>query len=59
VTPATYTFQDDGSIPNSQLPVLVYSGSIEPDADAGAYEKLFAGHGWQGLAGPLVALWTP
>jgi hypothetical protein len=39
--------------------VLVYSGSIEPDADAGAYEKLFAGYGWQGLAGPLVALWTP
>jgi uncharacterized protein YjlB len=48
VRPATYTFDDDGSIPNSALPVLVYSRAVEPGAGAGAYEKLFAGHGWLG-----------
>jgi uncharacterized protein YjlB len=48
VSPATYTFEDDGGIPNSRLPVLVYSGALERDADAGACEKLFAGHGWMG-----------
>ena len=48
MSPKTHTFEDDGSIPNSHLPVLVYSGALDADADAGAYEKLFAGHGWLG-----------
>jgi uncharacterized protein YjlB len=48
VTPETYTFDDDGSIPNSPLPVLVYSGALAPGAGARAYEELFAGHGWLG-----------
>lgn len=44
----TYTFEDDGSIPNSTLPVLVYRGVLSSDAGAQAYEELFAGHGWLG-----------
>jgi uncharacterized protein YjlB len=44
----SHTFEDDGGIPNSRLPVLVYSGALEPGAGAGVYEKLFAGHGWLG-----------
>jgi uncharacterized protein YjlB len=48
VSPETYTFEDDGSIPNSRLPVLMYPGAAERDAGPGAYEKLFAGHGWLG-----------
>jgi uncharacterized protein YjlB len=48
VRPETHTFEDDGGIPNSRLPVLVYSGAVDVDARAGAYEKLFAGHGWLG-----------
>jgi len=43
-----YTFEDDGSIPNSPLPVLVYPGALKADAGAAAYEALFAGHGWRG-----------
>jgi uncharacterized protein YjlB len=46
--PDAHTFDDDGSIPNSPLPVLVYRGALERDADAGAYERLFATHGWLG-----------
>jgi uncharacterized protein YjlB len=44
----TYMFGDDGSIPNSPLPVLVYRGVLQDDAGRGGYEKLFAGHGWLG-----------
>jgi uncharacterized protein YjlB len=46
--PETHTFQDDGSIPNSALPVLVYHGALGIDAGAAAYEQLFAGNGWLG-----------
>jgi uncharacterized protein YjlB len=48
VRPETHTFGDDGSIPNSRLPVLVYSGAVDNGAGAGAYERLFSGHGWLG-----------
>jgi len=49
----TYTFDDDGSIPNSSLPVLLYHHALD-DADralhdaagAAAYEDLFADHRW-------------
>jgi uncharacterized protein YjlB len=44
----TYAVEDDGSIPNSTLPVLVYHGALQRDAGASAYEKLFAEHGWLG-----------
>lgn len=48
MSPETHTFEDDGSIPNSPLPVLVYAGALAPDAGAGDYERLFADHGWLG-----------
>ncbi len=44
----TYIFDDDGSIPNSRLPVLIYHGALDRGAGAGAYEERFAGHGWSG-----------
>ena len=44
----SYEFDDDGSIPNSPLPVLLYQGALEPDAGAADYERLFADHGWLG-----------
>ncbi|MGZ4214537.1 MAG: cupin domain-containing protein [Solirubrobacteraceae bacterium] len=43
-----FTFADDGGIPNSALPVLVYRGALPRDAGAAAYEDLFAGNGWLG-----------
>lgn len=46
--PETYRFDDDGSIPNSALPVLLYRGALGRDANAGAYEELFGAHGWRG-----------
>jgi len=48
MTLETCTFDDDGSIPNSSLPVLLYHGALDGAAGAGAYEELFAGHGWLG-----------
>jgi uncharacterized protein YjlB len=41
MTPETHRFADDGAIPNSRLPVLVYHGVEEPEAR-------FARHGWGG-----------
>jgi uncharacterized protein YjlB len=40
--PETHVFEDDGAIPNSPLPVLVYHHIAEAD------EELFARHGWLG-----------
>jgi uncharacterized protein YjlB len=48
MTVDTYTFEDDGRIPNSTLPVLLYQGALDARAGAAAYEELFAGHGWLG-----------
>lgn len=48
MNPEAHTFDDDGGIPNSRLPVLVCRGAVESDAGPGAYEKLFADHGWLG-----------
>ncbi len=45
--PVTWTFDDDGAIPNSPLPVLVYDDVAEA-RDAAACEQLFARHGWLG-----------
>src|SRR5262245_32148079 len=44
----TFTFADDGGIPNSALPVLVYRGALASEAGAAAHEDLFAGNGWLG-----------
>ncbi len=46
-TAMTYTFSDDGAIPNSPLPALLYH-DVPEAYDAGTCERLFAGHGWRG-----------
>jgi uncharacterized protein YjlB len=43
----TYRFEDDGGIPNSALPVLVYH-DVEAARDASSCEELFASHQWLG-----------
>jgi uncharacterized protein YjlB len=43
--PETYRFEDDGGIPNSSLPVLIYHG-VEAARDADACEELLASNGW-------------
>jgi uncharacterized protein YjlB len=45
-----FTFADDGRIPNSRLPLLVYRGVVPAGtADAAAFfEDLFARNGWGG-----------
>src|SRR3954454_20600555 len=44
----TFIFQDDGSVPNSRLPLIVRQGAITPDASdpASAFERTFAKNGW-------------
>jgi uncharacterized protein YjlB len=46
--PEVFTFDDDGSIPNSALPLLLYHDTLDGAADAAAYERLFARYGWLG-----------
>jgi uncharacterized protein YjlB len=46
-SPETYSFEDDGGIPNSALPLLVYH-DIEEARDPASCESLFAGNGWLG-----------
>jgi uncharacterized protein YjlB len=45
VEPETHRFEDDGGIPNSRLPVLIYHG-VEAAHDAGRCEELFDSNGW-------------
>jgi uncharacterized protein YjlB len=49
ITP--YFFSDDGSVPNSCLPLLVYSNAIDLGAKDPALdcETIFANHGWSGF----------
>jgi uncharacterized protein YjlB len=42
--PLTFTFADDGAIPNSELPLLVYRGAVP--ADPATIERLFAANNW-------------
>ncbi len=42
--PLTFTFADDGTIPNSRLPLLVYRGAVP--ADAAGIERVFAANHW-------------
>lgn len=46
----THLFADDGRIPNSRLPLLVYRQALAADKAEGAaaFERLFARHGWSG-----------
>jgi uncharacterized protein YjlB len=48
IAPLTFTFADDGIVPNNLLPFLVYKGAI--DVDNGHPEKtiegLFGANGW-------------
>lgn len=42
--PETFLFDDDGAIPNSRLPLLVYRAALPPDP--AAIERHFAAHRW-------------
>ncbi len=42
--PLTFIFDDDGTIPNSRLPLLVYRDAVP--ADAAAIEQVFAANRW-------------
>jgi uncharacterized protein YjlB len=42
--PVTFAFADDGAIPNSPLPLLVYRDAVPPDP--AAIERLFAANRW-------------
>jgi uncharacterized protein YjlB len=44
----TVLFADDGDIPNSRYPLIVYAGAIDPAAGdpAVAFETVFGGNGW-------------
>lgn len=42
--PLRFTFADDGAIPNSGLPLLVYRAALP--ADPAAIEQAFAAHRW-------------
>src|SRR5918995_3726647 len=44
--PDIYRFDDDGAIPNSELPVLIYHGIGEAAGDAAACEELFDRNRW-------------
>ena len=44
-----HRFADDGIIPNSPLPLLVYRGAIDAERDPAArFEALFGANGWSG-----------
>ncbi len=43
--PETHRFEDDGAIPNSPLPVLIYH-ELEAARHAGDCEELFGSNGW-------------
>ena len=42
--PETFVFADDGAIPNSRLPVLLYRAALP--ADPAAIERIFAANRW-------------
>ena len=42
-----HTFQDDGEIPNSSLPVLIYH-DVAAASDPSVCERLFGDNGWAG-----------
>jgi uncharacterized protein YjlB len=42
--PLAFVFEDDGAVPNSRLPLLVYRDAVP--ADAAGIERLFAANRW-------------
>ena len=44
----SHRFADDGRIPNSALPLLVYRRALTGPDLAGAFERRFAAHDWRG-----------
>jgi uncharacterized protein YjlB len=42
--PETFLFADDGAVPNSRLPLLVYRRAVPADADA--IERIFTENAW-------------
>jgi uncharacterized protein YjlB len=45
--PVSFVFPDDGLVPNSPLPFLLYKGAIQLDGDPEkSIEDLFAANGW-------------
>ncbi len=42
--PSTFVFEDDGVIPNSRLPLLVYRAAVP--ADPAGIERVFAANNW-------------
>jgi uncharacterized protein YjlB len=42
--PLTFHFTDDGAVPNSALPLLVYRNAVPADPDA--IERIFSAHAW-------------
>ena len=48
--PETFRLDDDGVVPNSKLPLLLYRGVLDANAGdpAAAFEDLFARHRWAG-----------
>jgi uncharacterized protein YjlB len=42
--PETFLFEDDGAIPNSRLPLLVYRAGVPSDPDV--IEEIFAANRW-------------
>lgn len=47
----TFTLEDDGTFPNSPLPVVLYPHAMQPDGDdpARAFEERFRANGWGGM----------
>jgi uncharacterized protein YjlB len=48
IEPLTFTFADDGSVPNNPMPFLVYKGAIDVDNEhpEKTIEGLFGANGW-------------
>jgi uncharacterized protein YjlB len=47
--PVTFTFADDGLVPNNALPVVIYEGALDlarSEDPAAAIEALFRANGW-------------
>jgi len=44
--PEALLLADDGTFPNSRLPLLLYRGAVARDAGAAALERLFKENGW-------------
>src|SRR5665811_1545212 len=48
IEPLTFVFKDDGLVPNSPMPFLVYKAAVDVDNDhpEKTIEGLFGAHGW-------------